>query len=162
MIPKKPQGVVIHGDSLASLPAKIQWLRAYARLWLDRYLTEHYGAARLVIGVLLLIVMVPTAYKLEAWLAGHYVPVAIEHGVQVQRAWVQYVVYIVIMIVAALIAYAMAPKPPTPEVQKGKVPDAEDGKSIIRVYGTVWVEDPIVLGFKTMGADPIQKKGGKK
>lgn len=162
MIPKKPAGTVIVNDSLGSIGAKARWLEAYLRLKADRYLTQHHGAARLVIGVLLLIVMIPIAYKLDGFLAGWYVPVVVDDGPKVTRAWVQFVYYIVVLIVAAIIAYAMAPKPPTPEQQKGKVPDAEDGKSIIRIYGEVWVEDPIVLGFKTMGADPIKKKGGKK
>jgi len=162
MIPKMPEGVVAHGDSLASLGAKCRWLRAYARMQLDRYLVNHYGAARLVIGVLLLLVMVPIAYKVDGFLAGWYVPAVVESGPKVSKAWVQFVYYIVVLIVAAIIAYAMAPKPPTPEAAKGKVPDAEDGKAIIRAYGTIWVEDPIVLGFKTMGEDPIKKKGGKK
>lgn len=162
MIPKLPQGVVVQDDSLASVAAKARWLRAYGRLQLDRYLTHHHGAARLVIGILLLIVMLPVAYKLDGFLAGWYVPAVVESGPKVTKAWVQIIWYLVVLIVAAIIAYAMAPKPPAPEASKGKVPDAEDGKSIIRVYGTVWVEDPIVLGFKTMGEDPIKKKGGKK
>lgn len=161
MIPKRPDGVVQH-DTLASLPAKARWLHAYLRLHADRYLTHHHGAARLVIGVLLLLVMLPVAYKLDGFLAGWYVPAVVDSGPKVTKAWVQFIWYIVVLIVAAIVAYAMAPKPPTPEAQKGKVPEADDGKSIIRAYGTIWVEDPIVLGFKTMGEDPIKKKGGKK
>lgn len=162
MIPKQPKGVVVQNDSLAGLWPKAVWLHAYLRLKADRYLVNHYGAARVVIGVLLLVVMVPIAYKLDGFLAGWYVPAVVEEGPKVTRAWVQFIYYILVLIVAAIIAYAMAPKPPTPEAGKGVVPEAEDGKSIIRVYGTVWVDDPMVLGFKTMGEDPIKKKGGKK
>lgn len=161
MIPKRPQGVVQH-DTLASLPAKAKWLHAYLRFKADWYLTQHYAAARLVIGVLLLLVMIPVAYKLDGFLAGWYVPAVVEDGPQVSRAWVQFLYYIAVLIVAAIITAAMAPKPPKPEAQKGRAPEAEDGKSIIRAYGTIWVDDPMVLGFKTMGEDPIKKKGGKK
>lgn len=162
IIPKRPHGLKREHDSLATLAAKVRWLRAVARVKADRYLVEHYGAARLVIGVLLLLVMLPIAYKIDGVLAGYYVPVADTHGPQVSRAWVQFVYYLVVIIVSALISMALAPKPPTPEVGKPSVPVADDGKAIERIYGTVWLDDPMVLGFKTMGADPIKAKGGKK
>lgn len=71
-------------------------------------------------------------------------------------------VYIIVMIVVALVAYAMRPKPKNPDVIKASVPVVEDGKSIIRIYGEVWIDDSIVLGFKQMGTIPIKSKGGKK
>ena len=72
--------------------------------------------------------------------------------------WVQ----IAILVVSALISHANRPKPP--KVQPGKVetPVAEEGKSVRKVYGTVWIDDPQVLGFKTVGRDAIRTKGGKK
>lgn len=72
--------------------------------------------------------------------------------------WVQ----LGIMLVAALISYALTPKPKAPEPATAQAPVVEDGKGIIRIYGTVWVDDSIVLGWKQMGTDPIRKKGGKK
>lgn len=72
--------------------------------------------------------------------------------------WVQ----IAILVVSALISYATRPKPQ--KVQPGKVetPVVEEGKPIRKVYGTVWIDDPQVLGFKRIGTDRIQSKGGKK
>lgn len=161
MIPKKPQGVV-ENDSLASLWAKVRWLSAYSRMKWDRYISEHNGRARIYLGIALLLVMIPMAYKLDGFLAGYYVPALVEQGPQVQKAWVQFLYYLAALIVSAVIMAALAPKPPKPESQTPRAPEAEDGKAIVRIYGTVWIDDPMVLGWKSMGQDPIKKKGGKK
>jgi len=84
------------------------------------------------------------------------------NGRPVVGAFYQIVWQILILVVSALISYALRPKPPRPEVQKASAPVVEDGKHQVRFYGTVWVDDSIVLGFKQMGTDPIRKKGGKK
>lgn len=78
--------------------------------------------------------------------------------VAIINIWIQ----IGIMVVSALISYALTPKPKTPEAITAQAPVVEDGKGIIRIYGTVWVDDSIILGWKQMGTDPIRKKGGKK
>lgn len=82
--------------------------------------------------------------------------------VEVHLAWINFLVQLAIMIVSALISYALAPKPKDAEVAKANVPVAEEGKGIERVYGTVWFEDPFILGFKQLGTIPIKAKGGKK
>lgn len=161
MIPKRPVGVV-ENDSLASLWAKVRWLRAFTRLRWDRYITEHNGRARIVIGAALLLVLMPIAYKLDGFLAGYYVPVVVETGPQVSRAWIQFLYYLGALIVSAIIMAALAPKPEKPDAPTARAPEAEDGKSVIRLYGTNWIDDPMVLGFKSMGQDPIKKKAGKK
>lgn len=89
-------------------------------------------------------------------------PPAVEGEVEVVRAWVNFLVQLGIMLVAALVSYAMRPKPKDPEVAKASVPVTEDGKSVRRIYGTVWVPDSMVLGFKQTGTSPIKAKGGKK
>lgn len=77
-------------------------------------------------------------------------------------AWINFVVQIAIMVVAALVSYALRPKPKPPEVVQANAPVVEDGKGVVRVYGTVWIDDGIVLGFKQLGTLPIKAKGGKK
>jgi len=72
--------------------------------------------------------------------------------------WVQ----IAILVVSALISYATRPKPQKPEPQEVETPTAEEGKKPVKVYGTVWIEDAQMLGFKKMGRDAIKSKGGKK
>lgn len=82
--------------------------------------------------------------------------------IEVVHAWVNFVVQIVVMIVAALISYALRPKPKPPEAGKASAPVVEDGKGIVRVFGSVWIDDSIVLGFMQLGTIPIKAKGGKK
>lgn len=72
--------------------------------------------------------------------------------------WVQ----LIIMIVAAIVAYALMPKPKTPEPQVAETPVTEDGKSMRRIYGTVWTTDPAMLAWKNGTPEPIRQKAGKK
>lgn len=83
-------------------------------------------------------------------------------GLQVQYAWVNFLIQLAIMIVSALISYALAPKPKDAEVGKANVPVADEGKGIERWYGTNWSDDAFPLGFKQLGTIPIKAKGGKK
>ncbi|MHB1057236.1 MAG: hypothetical protein ACYC0F_05070 [Rhodanobacter sp.] len=66
---------------------------------------------------------------------------------------------IAIIIVAVILAVALAP---TTRAQnagptKGTVPDVKDGKRIIRIYGTVWIDDPIQLAMLNTSQTPIRK-----
>jgi hypothetical protein len=137
-----------------------RWWLDFGRLQLDRFLRERHGAARLAIAATLLLVLWRPAVAVDRWLAGmpqvHQVA-----GQPVQHAWIQIVWYLVILVVAAVLAYALAPKPKEPEPGKSRIPEADDGKAIIHVFGTVWIEDPMVLAFKRMGEVPIKKKAGK-
>jgi uncharacterized membrane protein len=75
--------------------------------------------------------------------------------------WVQ----LVIMIVSALISYALAPKPPQPKpasLTDFDAPTAEEGRPIPVVFGTVWIKGPNVLWYGDLRSVPIRKKGGKK
>jgi hypothetical protein len=69
--------------------------------------------------------------------------------------------YIVVLVVAVLLAYALMPKPQVPEAQKQDMPVTKDGKSMVRIYGTVWIKDPAMLAWKNGAPEPIRKKGGK-
>lgn len=75
--------------------------------------------------------------------------------------WVQWVVQVVIMIVSALISMAMAPKPQDAKAQKIDIAKVEDGATLKRIYGPVWIDDPIVIGDKPMGTVDIRKRAGK-
>lgn len=135
---------------------RVRWSIAYLRLHADRFIEQRPLALQVVCAATFLL------GQLAVWHLAGVRDAAVAAAPEPARAWVQIIVYIVILIVVALIAAAMAPKPPTPEPGKAEVPVAEDGKAIIEVYGDVWVDDAMVLGFRNMGADPIRKKGGKK
>lgn len=73
--------------------------------------------------------------------------------------------YIAVLLVSALIATALAPKPPTPKpaaLQDFDVPVAEQGRPVPVVFGSVLVTGPNVLWYGDLRSTPIKKKGGKK
>lgn len=80
-------------------------------------------------------------------------------------AWINFVVQIAIVIVAAVVSAAMAPKPPQPKpasLGAFDVPTAEEGRPVAKIFGEVWVPDPNNLWYGDLGSEPIKKKGGKK
>ena len=73
--------------------------------------------------------------------------------------------YLVVIIVAALVSVALAPKPPEPKpaaLSDIDAPTAEEGRPIPVVFGTVLLRGANVVGYGDLEADPIKKKGGKK
>lgn len=73
-------------------------------------------------------------------------------------------VQIGLMVVASIIQYALAPKPPTPKpasIDDVDAPVAEEGKPIPVVFGTVTLRAPNVLWFGDFRSVAIKKKGGK-
>ncbi|MBD9368863.1 phage tail protein [Xanthomonas sp. XNM01] len=94
----------------------------------------------------------------QSWTVG----VAVEAGrIPVNQAIAQWAVYAIMFIVSALISLALAPKIRGTEAQKVEVPIVEDGAVIRRIYGPVWIKDPIMLAFKPNGTTEIKKKAGK-
>lgn len=100
---------------------------------------------------------------LAATLADKYFPSPHDAGepvLAIINLWVQ----IGIMIVSAIISYALTPKPPTPKpaaLSDFDVPTAEEGRPIPVIFGTVWIKSPNVLWYGDLRATPI-KSGGKK
>jgi hypothetical protein len=78
------------------------------------------------------------------------------------QAALNLIIQIALIILSSLISAALAPKPKPPEAIKAQVPVVEDGKGMERLYGSCWIDDSIVLGFKQMGTKKIRAKGGKK
>lgn len=66
---------------------------------------------------------------------------------------------IAVIVVALILAVALMPSARNQNAgpTKGTVPDVKDGKRIIRVYGTVWINDPIQLAMLNTGQVPIRK-----
>lgn len=72
---------------------------------------------------------------------------------------------LVVLVVASVISYALAPKPPVPtppSLQDFTVPTAEDGRPVPVIFGEVWVTGSNVLWYGDLATSPIQKSGGKK
>jgi len=65
---------------------------------------------------------------------------------------------IVILIIAILIAVLYKPKTPKMEAAKATAPEVLDGRKIRKIYGTVWVDDSMMLAWKQAGTSPIKAK----
>lgn len=73
--------------------------------------------------------------------------------------------YIVVLIVAALVSYALAPKPPSPKpasIEDFDIPTAEQGREIPVAFGTVTVTGANVIWYGGLGTEEIVASGGKK
>lgn len=80
-------------------------------------------------------------------------------GTSMRQAWVQYIVYAVILIASYFAAKSAMGKIKGPEAQRADVPTTVDGARVRRYYGTVWIPDPTTLAMKQVEpADPIKKK----
>lgn len=72
------------------------------------------------------------------------------------------IVAIIAMVVSIAITYANRPKTEPIKPQEGTIPTVEDGKSIVRLYGTDWFDDSMILGWKNLGTEAIKSGGSKK
>lgn len=73
--------------------------------------------------------------------------------------------YLAVVIVSAIVATALAPKPQPPKppsLEDFDVPTAEEGRPIPVIFGTVWITGPNVVWYGDLRTTPITKKGGKK
>lgn len=71
---------------------------------------------------------------------------------------------IVVIFIALIAAIALAPHPkskPPPSLDDLQVPTAEDGREVIDVAGTVWIDDPNIIWFGDLSTLPIRASGGK-
>lgn len=69
------------------------------------------------------------------------------------------------LVVSALVSYALSPKPPGPtpaSIEDVDAPTAEDGRPIPVVFGTVWLAGQNVIWYGDLSVVPIVKSGGKK
>lgn len=74
------------------------------------------------------------------------------------------VVLIVMLIIALVMALAFHPHAkaqPPPSLQDFNAPIAQDGREVIDVCGTVWVDDPNVIWYGDLYTMPVRVDGGK-
>lgn len=73
--------------------------------------------------------------------------------------------YLVILVVSALVSYALAPKPSPPKpasLEDFDAPTAEEDREIPVVFGTVTITGPNVIFYGNLRSEAIRKSGGKK
>ena len=76
-----------------------------------------------------------------------------------------FVYYLIVLVVSSLVSYALAPKPPVPKpasLEDFDIPVAELGRPVPVVFGTVTITGPNVLWYGDLKTKPIKSKGGKK
>lgn len=78
-----------------------------------------------------------------------------------QQAVIWWVVQIILLIVSAIISYALRPKPENAKPVEGQGPTTEDGQAVHRYWGVHWIDDQFQLAWKVVGRIPIKAKGGK-
>lgn len=76
--------------------------------------------------------------------------------------WEQLAYAVIMMIVSSAITAYMAPKPSSPVAGQLDVPVAEDGATVIIVFGTELVKDAKVIWYGDAGTTPIYSDGGNK
>ncbi len=75
--------------------------------------------------------------------------------------WVQ----LILLVVSAIVSYALRPKPPVPKpaaLEDFDIPVAEQGRPIPVVFGTILLTGPNVLWYGDLRTTAIKEKGGKK
>ncbi|BAO82907.1 hypothetical protein SMCB_0679 [Serpentinimonas maccroryi] len=73
--------------------------------------------------------------------------------------------YLVVIVVAALVSVALAPRPPQPKpasLSDIDAPTAEEGRPIPVVFGSVLIRGSNVVWFGDLEAEPIKRRGGGK
>lgn len=70
--------------------------------------------------------------------------------------------FLFVFIVAVFMGGMAKPPSNTIKPAEVKAPQVKEGQQIRKIYGTVWVDDSMVLGFKKIGTVAIRKEGGKK
>lgn len=105
-------------------------------------------------GALSLAALVKTVVDLSGWASARPEQPTI-------TAWVFWV-QLAIMVISAVVAYAMRPKPQPPHPADRQAPEVEDGTAIREVFGTVWITNPTELLWRALPEIPIRKKAGKK
>lgn len=72
-----------------------------------------------------------------------------------------WVVQLIIAIIAAVAAYALAPKYEAPPPKEMETPTVDDGQHVLEVDGDVWIKGEFVLAHRKVGEEAI-KSGSKK
>ena len=76
-----------------------------------------------------------------------------------------FVYYLILLIVSSLISAALAPKPPQPKpaaLEDFEIPLAEEGRPLAVVFGTVLITSPTLMWYGDLRTTAIKEKGGKK
>jgi hypothetical protein len=71
---------------------------------------------------------------------------------------------LIILVVAAILSYALTPKPQTPAaatLDDVNIPNTEIGVPVGVIFGEVWIDDSHILWYGGLSNSPIYASGGK-
>ncbi len=138
---------------IAILVKRMNRWRWLLRYWvLDKHREQLRPCARWAAAAVVVVTLASGVFEVRQGIGAGAEPVQ-----AVINIWIQ----LAIMVISALISYAMRPKVEGAKPQTSTIPEVEDGKSIVRIYGTVWIDDSIPLAWKQISTEPIKKKGKK-
>lgn len=139
-------GRLRHRCSVWSWQARYWWLDTQAGL-----------VANITVCVLLALIAVAAVVRMVV--LALIAPPAADAPASAVAPWI---IYLLVAVVAAAVAYAMAPKAEQPAPGQENTPTVEDGQAVPEVYGTCWIDQEFLLAWKVVGRDQIRSKGGKK
>ena len=73
-------------------------------------------------------------------------------------------IYLAVLLVVVVLAFALQPKTPEPKpssLSDIDAPTAQEGKPIPKVFGTRVVQSPNIVWYGKLGYNKITTKGGK-
>lgn len=73
-------------------------------------------------------------------------------------------VYLAFTVISVIYSFTQAPKQKAPKpasLADFQVPTAEQGREVVDVMGTVWIDDPNVVWYGDLYTKPIKAKSGK-
>lgn len=128
------------------------WMIRYWALW--KYRRAAFVLALLGVVALLALIAWSIVYEMHR--------VAVPGEPRMADGGASLIWYVVILIISMIVSYAMAPKPKDPAASKAAAPQVKDGAGVIRVYGDMWIDDSIMIGWSLAGTEAIKSDGGKK
>lgn len=78
-----------------------------------------------------------------------------------QKAIYWWVIQLIILVISAIVAYALRPKVEQQKPAGANPPSTEDGQAVVDILGTGWIDDYFVLAWKPNGYETIKAKGKK-
>lgn len=127
-----------------------QWRVRY--WWLDTDAGAQWRIAALCVAVFVVIMQM-----IKLSIAAAFPPPAGEPA----KALVWWVVQLIMLVVSAILSYALRPKPENAKPVEGNSPTVEDGQAAIEVHGPYRINDEFLLAHKVVGRVPIKSKGKK-
>lgn len=73
-------------------------------------------------------------------------------------------VYLIVLVLVLILSVAMMAKPKSdkpPSLGDFGVPTVQDGRDVMMIGGTVWIDDPNVINYGNLRTRPITADSGK-